>query len=235
MLEENIPPTGKDFVESFFKQGPVGNVAGKMFERDIGAFLLDCGYSPFMHEEIAPSSAYSLKFFEIVDISSNSDKTVGEVDGMVSGNADAYRQLLDKSPLYYIPVSPVPPSSMNTHILAVEAKLTADSFVKAVVNRKPGTTWWLTNKSLHPFLFKVLIFNGGKKSAAFFDKSSIEEGSDIQKAWQFVEDNDIYVFHMPSFSLEWIRDLSKKSDEIIAKYDKMALFLKSLGYDDKNF
>jgi hypothetical protein len=199
----------------FFADGGVGNIAGKFLEREIHLTLEKCGYKPFLHE--GQSSKYFAVSFEAMNMNAVGQRptTVGEVDALVSGNAESFQRLYETCEIKFIPEQIQTPTNHSSHILAIEAKLSSSTLVKALNSRDdPTKVWWLMQPQFHSNIYRAVIMNGGEATKAFIINGGKSNDKDTKNAWEKLATAGIMMFYVPSFSFEWGHEMINQNREI---------------------
>lgn len=114
------------------------------------------------HGNEQPTKFLSVSFDAMkIDSVAQRPTTIGEIDASVSGNAESFHHLCELSDVKFIPETVQPPTNHQTHILAVEAKLTSSTLIRALGGRDDSTKiWWLMQPRFHENTYRAIILNG---------------------------------------------------------------------------
>jgi len=178
----------------------IGKEFGGLFENDIRELLLKAEYRDVYGDDGMINNLY---------VTSGKQSSKVKLDALVTGRKHSFDKFRDNFVSSYVCSPPLE----DTHIAIVEVKLTVDLLREWI--RGLGGSQFLFFKDNMTKITKVLVINGGAKSAAFVENLSstndIEEFAEVKAA---IIKAKINVFYKLWASGESFSDICDRCDKL---------------------
>lgn len=194
-----------ELIKHYFVNGNIGSGIGELYEYNISEMLKTSGYRRFPLEvDGAPTVKFGGKNLF-------SGKQVGEVDSLVQGNAETWKQLIEMCSFNQLRKN----ESLSEHILVIEAKVSHNEAInKMMKHDEVDNMYWLLRNSNTTLSHNVLFINGGEKSKEWVMNGGSSNIRSEKLVWDALASANVSLFYRASLSQEWVIDLTNRIEKL---------------------
>ena len=235
LVEENQLPNHDsmiNLISQFFSIGNIGSKVGELYEKNVSDTLSRSGYQRFPIIKLDGTLNVTLgsgkEYF-----SEKPRNPYGEIDSMVCGDQQAFKQLRTLCPYCSIR-EPFHAADVQHHILVCEAKTSYKEAVRKMSTSKheANKEYWIFEDTGFPYCHKVLFVNGGEDSKNWVMNGGKFPDASARNVWNALADSNVSIFYRESFSQEWVIQATQKLNELERKVAHVDELERKVAYID---